>query len=413
MLEVAVFFAMLLAGAAWIGRGIRSEAFPVAAVPVALLVASMAARATVRWGNVSLLRTLPEVTLLAAAGFGALWTLSRHTRRPSAEPALIAFPALVAFGLFATLSIPGWIQATDTAGTATWWVRLVVALLVLGGARIQLSIEERHRVLASAALWLLIAVVVAVLAAPDTNIGTQTELPFFDVKSRLPAVNSRDLGWLGFGLAAWGVAGPSRRRWLWAAVGALVIVAAQHRVGILQLLMLAGLSLPALSVRVRAAVACVVVAGTAVLAIPTPWSPFYGGGSASNVLSSRRAMWREGINQWDQAPWFGRGMNSVVEHQIRPLLERDYEQLRQLHNTWLDVLLGSGIVATAALIIAAAALASLVWKHPAGVARRLAMAVLLGAGLESLLGPSLDRGAWILLAVLLVVPNKRGAAVQE
>lgn len=416
MLEVIGLAGSLAVGGLLI---LRYRPVPLAHLAIYAFGVSVVLQRVVSWDRGGAQR-IPEWLLLGLAAGLALAVLSRRAesdrlRSPTTPP------LLVALAFYAMAVIPGALVASDTAGALTFSVRLAVGVLVIWTAHIALSVDERTDLLSGWLRWLILAFAVGVI----TNLSFGVAADSFLFQSNLPKLIATAIGWIGFALASIMLLHSperplTRRQIAWLVVGAALPIIGRHHAGVVALIATGLLA----AIPARAATPAPVAAsgaqwrrrvgvglaavGTATLIIPSPLSPLFGGPNSTGV---RRQMWSVGIDHLSDSPFFGRGMNSVVNAELFAEMDIDWPapEMRQIHNTWLDVALGAGAFGLLALLAVTALLAAgAIRAFRQG--RTLPVALLIGALIGSIFGPSLDRPEWLWFVVMVTAVSETARA---
>lgn len=180
-----------------------------------------------------------------------------------------------------------------------------------------------------------------------------------------PALSSNSVGFLGVVLLVWSLSlSPESTRIGWrptgilrltfAGLGLASLLAAQYRTGYVALA-LAGIV--HLVLRKRLVVAVTLCASSLLLVsfVSLPLSDLsqllLRGESVeqAEVLSGRTEWWRMAIPVWKESPLLGKGLLTATRYEI--LLPNGFSETSTIHSTWLESLVGTGIVGTTLLLM--------------------------------------------------------------
>lgn len=309
---------------------------------------------------------------LAAVGFATLvgaLAFATSTAAPRSIPMsfrlFVLYVVTVFFGIWSSV---------DPLLTVYRGMELTAALLVVAGAYRRYgrdAVERLERLLYGATAALVVSVWVSVMVAPDQALVSTEESPLhWQIQGLYPKIASNGVGTLGVILALWSLgrllSTSARERTsrpaalALSALGVATLVAAQYRTGYAAFA--AGVAL-LLALRGRKTLA-LAVASFAVVAtlwglsgVSTRTEPFLLRGDSPEraaQLSGRISMWHAAIPYWRESPIFGRGLLTSTRLEVLPSIGE--ESTATIHGTWIETLVGTGLVGTALLATSALAL---------------------------------------------------------
>jgi O-antigen ligase len=293
-------------------------------------------------------------------GFLALSTPARHPGRVTTRPFRLygAYVAVVFIGALPSVNVPL---------TAYRGVELATGLIVLAGA-FRVSGPEALRRVEYVLYWWIAFVVLStwlgVLFFPGEALSEQTRSPIpLQLHGVLPVISSNGLGILGVMLLIWTIAqrvfpGEFRHAgrgasYLLAPLGLATLVMAQYRTGYVAAAI--GLLL-LIALRSRMAVVWVLLAGVVAASL---WGalvldraePVLLRGQSPDeaaLLSSRLVFWENAIPVWQESPLIGRGLLTGTRFEV--LAELGRTDVSTIHGTWIEALVGTGLVGIALLL---------------------------------------------------------------
>ena len=192
----------------------------------------------------------------------------------------------------------------------------------------------------------------------------RSPLPW-QIRGVLPAVSSNGIGTTAVIVGVWSFAllfsrreEPAPRRWFLLAavpVSVVTLVFAQYRTGYVAIV--AGM-LTVLLLR-RRAVAAWVIAGA--LLVAATWGAVVveraqpvvlRGASVEDAakLSSRIQWWSDALPIWRESPLIGKGLLTATRFEV--LAEIGRTRTSTIHGTWIEVLVGTGILGLSLLVVA-------------------------------------------------------------
>ena len=316
---------------------------------------------------------LDSAALYRLACVGAAALLAWLTLlRPRATSERVPIPTpVVLFGVYVAVVFLGAPLSVNLPLTAYRGVELAVGLLVVvaavqyGGTD---AVRRLERTLYGFFVLVIAAVWIGVLLFPGEAVNTESSPVPFQISGIYPALSSNGVGETGALLVLWslGLRLSGRRVGRWnlsmIALGAVTLAAAQYRTGYLALAVTVALLL---LIRGRKTVALLVTAGVlAVLA----WSPStliqaaepyaLRGQSREQAkeLSGRMELWEKSIPVWRESPLLGKGLLTGTRFEV--LAPAGLTTVAAIHGTWIEVLVGTGLVGLALL----AAFLVLLWR---------------------------------------------------
>jgi len=258
--------------------------------------------------------------------------------------------------------------------TAYRGVELATAVLVLLAARQSLGVEAIPRI-GSTLYWSLVALVGTVWAgvllfptlAVQPLLNEAAPVPW-NIQGVYPSIASNGVGTLGVTLTIWSLArarpeGGGRPlrpalAYALAAVGVVTLLASQYRTGYGALAVGVGVLL---ALRNRRMLLVGILLGAAVwLAFLGPEllkqaEPFLLRGQTTaeaRGLTSRVEWWEASIPVWQKSPLVGRGLLTGTRFEV--LARLGLRDTGGIHSTWVEVLVGTGLIGLGLLLASAA-----------------------------------------------------------
>jgi O-antigen ligase len=250
--------------------------------------------------------------------------------------------------------------------TAYRGVELAIVLIVLAGAYRRAGQEAMERILLLLYWFTAISAIVIWLEAvsiPSSAFTPVLNSPFpIQLHGVLPAVSANGTGTIGALLALWSLArilSPKDRGrasvptlGLLTVAGMATLIFAQYRTG--YVIAAVGVLL-LLALRAKAAAFWLVVVGAFVVIV---WGgqiaheavPVLERGANPDTirsLSGRLDYWSYALPVWGESPLFGRGLLTASRYEVLAELGSVYTS--SLHGTWVEALVGTGIVGVALL----------------------------------------------------------------
>jgi O-antigen ligase len=307
---------------------------------------------------------------LACVGLAlVLGGLALTTPRSVAPEDRIALPTpLLLFGLYVIVVFIGAPLSVNADLTSFRGVELLAGFVVVLGA-VRLTGREAPRRIGAVLYWFIVALIasawVAVALFPtDALRESRSPLPV-QLQGVYPTISSNTLGLLGVLLVVWTLgrmlSSESDRRLPPVLAGILILlgvatlVVAQYRTGYVALAL--GIAL-LLLVRGRKAFGALVAVLAVAIAI---WGhslglqaePFLLRGQSTQEaeqLSSRLGYWEAALPVWRRSPIVGRGLVTATRFEVLAPLGRSFTST--IHSTWVEALVGTGIIGVALLATA-------------------------------------------------------------
>jgi O-antigen ligase len=365
---------------------------------------------------------------LAAVGLAILvgslaFATSTAPPRPTTAPfrLFVLYVVVVFFGVWSSV---------DPFLTIFRGLEVAAAVVVVAGAYRrygQAAIARIERLLYGATVALVASVWIGVAVAPSQALVPTPASPLpSQIEGVYPKIASNGVGTLGVILALWSlgrlVSRSPRERMgppaalAFALLGVATLLAAQYRTGYAAFA--AGVAL-LLALRGRKTLAAAIAVGAAVITfwglstIGTSTEPLLLRGDTperAGQLSGRIAMWHAAIPFWRESPIVGRGLLTSTRLEVLPSI--GLQDTATIHGTWIETLVGTGLVGTGLL---AAAVLLLLYRSLLEAVRRNGRVVpaLLATSLivRSLTGSSVESlGIGVLLLVvfaLSLAPERR------
>jgi hypothetical protein len=315
---------------------------------------------------------------------------------------------------------------------AAGWIVLVAARRSVGWSAIP-RIESTmywFTVALIASVWVGVALFPSLaLLDTDTFLLGASPLPW-QLQGVIPAISSNGVGDMGATIALWSLgyryskthpSGPSRRVAGWIAIlGLLTLVGAQYRTGYIGAA--AGLLLLA-ALRKRKYLVLVVMAGVVAALfwgsqIVSTAEPYVLRGQSADVatdLSGRLYWWNQALPVWRESPFLGNGLLTGTRFEV---LERiGSGETSTIHNTWIEALVGTGLIGT--FLLAAAVLIVLrraLWEALSPTGLLAPMLVLTMMLVRSITGTTFETpggGSLILLIFAMLLSDGRFKRARE
>jgi O-antigen ligase len=268
--------------------------------------------------------------------------------------------------LYALVVLLGAFTSVNPALTVYHGIELLVGITVLSGAYLVAGPASIDRLLRVLYWWLVIemaSVWIGVAVFPTEAIGYVNSPLRWQLNGVFPSLSSNGVGTIGLMVAAWSLAllispkePPRRRRLVTSALaiaGSVTLLFAQYRTGYVAAA-LALVLLLALRKRLAMAglaAACVVAAwiwGAGVIVQRA--EPFALRGqnlATAATLSGRLNYWSAAIPVWERSPLIGRGLLTASRFEVLDPL--GHTTTSTIHGTWVEALLGTGVIGVAFL----------------------------------------------------------------
>lgn len=365
---VAVAGAGLVAPLVWIVVRPRVQVgFLAVEVPMILLLLS-----TLVWRvrDAEALATNPvdpagtyRLACVGLAGLLGLFALTAPTARWDVRVLTLPFGLYCAYVLVVFAGAP---LSVDPLLTAYRGVELLTGLIVLVGAFRTVGESAGDRIL-SVMYWWFAAIVATVWAGvllfPSEALNHLERSPLpWQIRGVVPAVSSNGVGTWAVLLGVWSFAlliskgerPAPRRAFLLAAlpVSAATLVFAQYRTGYVAVV--AGI-LTVLLLRRRGAAAWLLLAGVlvastwGVVLLERAQPVLLRGASPQDAakLSSRLQWWSDALPVWRESPVIGKGLLTGTRFEVLAQLGRT--KTSTIHGTWIEALVGTGLIGVACL----------------------------------------------------------------
>ena len=320
---------------------------------------------------------------LAAVGLailigGLAFATSTAAPRPTTAPfrLFVLYVVVVFFGVWSSV---------DPLLTAFRGLEIAAAVVVVAGAYRrygQAAVARIERLLYGATAALVVSVWVGVVVTKSTALVPTPASPLpWQIQGIYPPIASNGVGTLGVILALWSLArlvstSPRERMRRPAAIaltalGVATLMAAQYRTGyaafgagVALLLALRGRKTLAAAIGLFAAFAMYWGLAT----VGTSTEPLLLRGDTperASQLSGRLDMWHAAIPFWRESPIFGRGLLTSTRLEVLPSI--GLQNTATIHGTWIETLVGTGLVGTGLL---AATLVLLLYRGIGDALRR-------------------------------------------
>jgi O-antigen ligase len=243
----------------------------------------------------------------------------------------------------------------------------------------------------------------------------------WQIQGVFPALASNGVGTLGAILALWSLGrflSPAAERssprvsLAIAAAGFLTLVAAQYRTGYVAfvvglLILLALRRRPVLVGLMLAAGVGLVILGQGLADEAQPLLLRGQSPAQASQLSSRLGWWSHAIPVWQESPVFGRGLLTATRFEV--LSEIGREETSTIHSTWIEALVGTGVVGIAFLAASFLVLLGRAIRNAMAAAGRVVpLVVLTVLAIRSATGTTFEasgRSVLIFLAFALILDD--------
>ena len=371
---------------------------------------------------------------LACTGVAAALGLLALTARRHSDERVTSRPVRL-YAIYAAVVVLGLVPSVNPLLTGYRAVEVMAVLLVVTGAyRARGTVALRR--IEGLVFWYSVAMVTSAWIGAVIFPGVALERINSPIPLRLsgvlPHVSSNTIGTFGCIIALWSLARLLARDREWGprpAVSSLLIgyglvtlVAAQYRTGyamfaagIALLLLLAGRKmLGALAV---ACILTIAIFGGGMFQEAQPYLLRGQDTERASRLSGRVTYWTAAIPVWQQSPIIGGGLETASRLLVLDDLDTEKGSASNLHSTWVEALVGTGVVGLSALVLSLLMALARSLRRAFGGASRIVPAVLLTALLvRSLTGGTIQGGGDVLLLFLALAiglrdhhePNNRG-----
>lgn len=300
---------------------------------------------------------------LFCVGAAALLAWLTLLRSPVPAERIVLPREIAVFGAYVAVVLLGAPLSINMPLTAYRGLELAVGVLVIAAA-VRFAgaeaVRRLERVVFIALLALLASVWIGVLLRPSEAVATDVRPLPYQIQGVLPAIASNGVGELGAIVFLWALGMRIRRRpttrWHVALmfVGLVTLVAAQYRTGYLATAAAVALLLVTRRRRVLAALAVAVALSAAIWSwssIVNAAEPYLLRGQTREQaaeLSGRVSFWKHAIGVWEESPLLGKGLLTATRFEV--LARLGYTQTSTIHGTWIEALVGTGLVGVALLL---------------------------------------------------------------
>jgi O-antigen ligase len=335
------------------------------------------------------------------------------------------------FGLYVAVVFLGMYASVDPSLTAFRGLELAAAVVAVAGAYRRFGHEavvRIERLLYAVVFGLVASVWLVLLISPQLVLVPAPASPLpWQLEGAYPAIASNGVGTLGLILALWSLgrlwestpSRPAPRPFLVAALllGIATLVGAQYRTGYVALA--AGIAL-LLVVRGRRTLALLSVLAVTVVAI---WGSsgatersqplLLRGDSTAQAreLSGRLSIWRHAIPVWQESPLVGRGLLTSTRLEVLPSI--GLANTATVHGTWIEALVGTGVLGAGLLAASLIVLLSRAVAHAVRPGGRVVPILLLSALIvRSATGSSVESlGLGVLVLLVLALGLQQGTVL--
>jgi O-Antigen ligase len=299
-----------------------------------------------------------RVALLGLAAFLAAVGFVNGTR-----PGIRSRPFRL-YALYAASTFVGIASSAVPLVTLFYTAELLVILFVFVAAVRRAGPEAPSRIEATL-YWFHVALMGAVwlsviLVPGQAIIPVDSPLPW-QIQGVFPALSANGVGTLGAIVALWSLGrflSPAAERssprisLVIAAAGFITLIAAQYRTGYVAFVV--GLVILLALRRRPVLVALLLAAGVGLAVLGQGFAeqaqPLLLRGESTeqaSQLSSRLDWWSHAIPVWQESPLFGRGLLTATRFEVLGAIGR--EETSTIHSTWIEALVGTGVVGIALL----------------------------------------------------------------
>ena len=353
---------------------------------------------------------------------------SRHPSRRG-ELGLIARP-LRFYIAYVWVVFIGAIFSIRPTLTAYRGLELVAGVLVIAGALHRVGRDAVPRMLATL-FWFLVALILsawlsAVLAPNASVVPVDGPIPW-QLQGTYPKISANGVGTLGAILLLWVLGrrwsedGATRRRLdtPLAILGAVTLIAAQYRTGyvatVVGLTLLMVLRRRALLWLAAVFILLLLVTGAMANLVESAEPVALRGQSRERAteLSGRFKWWHEALPVWKTSPVIGRGLLTGTRFEV---LDRvGYSNTSSIHGTWIEALVGTGVIGTAALGAALLTALGRAGRQALHGGSTVPIVLLTFVVLRSLTGPTIEVFGFeaLLFLALALATDPRGARARH
>jgi hypothetical protein len=364
---------------------------------------------------------------LACVGGAALLGWLTLLRQPATSEHVRTPPAVLLYGLYVAVVFLGAPLSLNLPLTAYRGLELLVGLLVVvaavhyGGRD---AIHRLERTMYAFLILLIVSIWIGVLLFPGEAVYRDVSPIPFQIQGLYPAVSSNGVGETGAILFLWSlgarVSGRSVGRWNTAfiALGLVTLIAGQYRTGYLACAAALTLLLVARGRRALALVAAAAVlaaafwSGSAIKGAAEPYVLRGQSLEQAEQLSGRIHLWEQSLPVWRESPILGKGLLTGTRFEV--LAPLGFTTVSTIHGTWVEALVGTGVVGVALL----AAFVLAVWRASlADLLRRNGLVypalIVVFVSVRSITGPTFEVFGVTMVLMLMLVYRVALAADDE
>lgn len=300
---------------------------------------------------------------LACVGMAGLLGWITVLRAPASAQRFPIPGSLFVYATYVAVTFLGAPLSQDLPLTAYRCVELATGVFVVfaavgyGGRDAILRIE---RLLYGFVIFIVASVWAAVILVPGRAILHSTDTPVpLQLQGVFPTISSNGVGGIAAILVLWALgrrlSGESTDRWNLALIvmGVLTLLGAQYRTGYFALAITILFLLVVKGRTTLALLAAVAVAATGLWsasAITRTAEPYVLRGQSTEQarqLSGRLDFWKRSIPVWRESPIFGKGLLTATRFEV--LAPLGLTTVSTIHSTWVEALVGTGVVGVASL----------------------------------------------------------------
>jgi hypothetical protein len=269
------------------------------------------------------------------------------------------------YALYSLVVFVGVIASVNLPLTAYRGIEVATAVIVLAGAYRTVGRPAVGRVLQVLFWWTVasaISIWIGTVLFPGEGLYRASS-PFpYQIKGIVPVISANSAGSIGAILVIWSLAlivskneDMARPKHTGAILllGVVTLLFAQYRTGYVG--MLFGILL-LIAVRKRQAVIWVIVVilvlaaiwGSSFIEAAQPYALRGQPVDRAAGLSGRVGFWSSAIPVWQESPWIGKGLLTATRFEV--LLELGRTTTSTIHGTWIEALVGTGIVGVGLLV---------------------------------------------------------------
>jgi len=281
------------------------------------------------------------------------------------------------YALYVGVVFAGAIFSVAPEVTAHRGVELSAALLVTAAALRSggpAAMSRLETVLFGWVKALLVAVWIGVGVSPSLAIVPYPDSPIpYQIRGVFPSMASNTVGTVGMTVALWSLAtlfGSERERiksrlayYAWAAFGFISLIASQYRTGYVAFaggvaaLLVLRKKKALVAVTVLVLVVTGAVGGESLVNTAQPYVLRGQTPQEAQRLSGRWYWWTQAIPVWQESPLLGNGLIAGTRFEV--LAELTEKEIGNIHSTWMEALVGTGVLGTGLLAV----FALTVWRR--------------------------------------------------